>query len=131
MYNDGTQDKLIRELAKERGLDPRVVKNVVYYPIRFAKTKMENPVNNRPIRIRYLGIFTQKTILNKDYLYDLRVKSLLGNIVEVAVMMAAVLGFPIINEESARSIITSAHEQKDYEKLQLIWDEWSYYGTRA
>lgn len=130
MYNDGTQERLIKELAKKYKVDPRLVKTVVYHPIKFAKSKMENPTNNRPIRIRHFGLFTQKHVLNKDYLFELRVKALLDNIFDVAIMMASVLDFTIVNEESARRIITLAHETKDYEKLQLIWDEWSYYSAK-
>jgi hypothetical protein len=130
MYNDGTQERLIKELAKKYTLDPRLVKTVVYYPIKFAKSKIENPINNRPIRIRHFGLFTQKHIFNKKYLFELRIVALLDNVVDVAVMMATILGFPIVNTDSAKNIIEAIREQEDYEKLQLIWDEWSYYSVK-
>ena len=130
MVNNDVQEKLIKDLAKEFKLDKRIINNVVYYPLRFAKAKMECPTNNRGIRIRYFGLFTQKHIVNKDYLYTLRTNSLLENINDVAIMMGSVLGFQISSEESAKNIISSAFEQKDYEKIQLIWDEWSYYSYK-
>ena len=67
MYNDGTQERIIKEIAKKYNLDTRLVKTVVYHPIKFAKTKMENPTNNRPIRIRHFGLFTQKHIIKTLY----------------------------------------------------------------
>lgn len=130
MINDDVQNKLIKDLAKKYNLDKRVIHNIVYYPIRFAKTKMEDPCNNRGIRIRYFGLFTQKHIVNKDYLYNLRVKSMLDNIDNVAIMMGSILGFQISSANSAKIIIETALEQKDYDKLQLIWDEWSYYSYK-
>jgi hypothetical protein len=92
---------------------------------------MERPTNNRGIRIRYFGLFTQKHIINKDYLYTLRTNILLENINEVGIMMGSVLEFPISNADSAKNIISEAYEKKDYDKLQLIWDEWSYYSYKV
>ena len=131
MPNDEVQNKLIRDLAKEFKLDKRIVNNIVYYPLKFAKEKMERPTNNRGIRIRYFGLFTQKHIINKDYLYTLRTNILLENINEVGIMMGSVLEFPISNADSAKNIISEAYEKKDYDKLQLIWDEWSYYSYKV
>jgi hypothetical protein len=127
---DEVQNKIIKELAKEYNLDKRTVQMIVYYPLKFAKQKMENPCNNRPIRIRHFGLFTQKHIINKDFLYNLRANALLDHINDVAIMMATVLGFTILSADSAKHIIETALSQKDYDKLQLIWDEWSYYSYK-
>jgi nucleoid DNA-binding protein len=130
-HDDSTQEKILKKLAKKYNLDQRLVKNIVYYPIKFAKEKISDPVNTRPVRIRYFGVFTQKHIVNKNFLFENRVKSLIDNIEDVAVMMGAVLEFPITSLESAKKIINTAFEQKDYEKIELIWDEWSYYRKKV
>jgi hypothetical protein len=55
---------------------------------------------------------------------------MLDSIEDVAVIMSTVLGYQIISLDSAKNIITTALEQKDYEKLQTIWDELRYYNRK-
>ena len=124
------QDRIIKELAKKYELDYRHVKNIVYYPFKFAKAKMEDPLNDRPIRIKYFGVFTQKHILNKDFLFKTRANAMLDLIEDTAVIMSTILGYNIINMDSAKAIITSALEHKDYDKLESIWRELSYYRRK-
>ena len=49
------QKQLIKDLAKEYGIDIRVVRSVVYYPFFFSKTKIMSEEDIRPIRHRNLG----------------------------------------------------------------------------
>lgn len=121
------QDDILRELSKKFNKDIRHIKTVAYYPIRFAKEIIENTLDDRPIRIRYFGAFTQKYISNKDLIMSVRVKHLLNNLEDVAIMMATILDFIIPKISSARKIIEDIVKTKDYEKLNLIWEEWKLY----
>lgn len=51
---------LVNKLAKKHRVDPRVAKLVVDYPFLFAKRKMANDEESRPIRLRYFGVFDLK-----------------------------------------------------------------------
>jgi len=51
------QKKLIRELAKEYGIDIRVVRQIVYYPFLFTKHAIQNKDDITAIRHRHLGVF--------------------------------------------------------------------------
>jgi hypothetical protein len=130
MNDVSVQDRIIKDIAKKYKLDYRHVKNIVYYPFKFAKAKMSDPLNERPIRIKYFGVFTQKHILNKDFYFKTKTEAMLDSIEDVAVIMSTVLGYQIISLDSAKNIITTALEQKDYEKLQTIWDELRYYNRK-
>ena len=66
------QDKIIKELSLRKFKDPRVIQAIVYHPILFAKKIMADPDDERPVRIRYFGVFTQKYIKNKTTLKHLR-----------------------------------------------------------
>ena len=59
-----TKQALIKKLAKKYKLDPRVVNLIVNYPIKFAKERISDPDDNRPIRIRYLAAFVPKAAGN-------------------------------------------------------------------
>lgn len=56
----GIKDEHVRKLAKKTNIDPRVVRLVADYPIKFAKEKMSNEEDWRPIRIRYFAVFLPK-----------------------------------------------------------------------
>ena len=124
------QERLIRDIAKKRGMDYRLVRTIVGYPMKFAKAKMSDLADDRPVRIRYFGAFVHKHLKSKKYRYEKKVSLLLENIEEVAIMMTTILGFQLVNFESARTIITSALDTKDYEKIELIWKEWESYGLQ-
>jgi len=52
--------ELINKLSREHGVDPRVVQLVVDYPFSFARKRMADDEDDRPIRLRYLGVFVKK-----------------------------------------------------------------------
>ena len=53
---------------------------------------------------------------------------LLSSIDEVRVMMATTLGFIVPTVESAKVIIEQAWTDRDYEKINMIFDEWQIYN---
>lgn len=121
------QDKLIKEIAKKENIDSRIIKTIVNYPMKFAKTKMSDLSDNRPIRIRYFGAFVHKNTESKKTKFFNKKNILIENLEDVAIMMSTILGFQLVNFESARNIIEEAFKQKDYEKINLIWNEWESY----
>jgi len=60
------QDKILKHISLIKNLDVRIIKNIVYHPLLFAKKKMADPDEYRPIRIRYFGVFIQKYMHNKE-----------------------------------------------------------------
>lgn len=121
------QEKLIKELAKKYNKSPEVVKSLVYFPFKFAKEKMENISDDRPIRIRYFGIFRHKYMKNKKYILRRKSDIMIENLEDVAVMMSTTLGFIIKDFDSAKRIINEACDAEDYDKIELIWDGWNKY----
>ena len=59
------QDLVIKHISLLKFKDPRIVKEIVYHPIVFAKHVMADPDDYRPIRIRYFGAFVLKFMHNK------------------------------------------------------------------
>ena len=116
------QDKIIRELAVKYKKNPRVIESIVYSPLKFSKNVINDDTDSRPIRIRYLGVFTQKHIMNKDTRFNKLVEDLEKDITTTSIVMATILHFSITGVESAKRIIESAKESKDYEKIKMIWD---------
>lgn len=77
------EDKIVRHIARKYNKDPRVVREIVYHPLLFAKRRMEDDAEDRPIRIKYFGAFTQKEIKNKKFIMGKRRDILLENLDEV------------------------------------------------
>lgn len=75
IVRDKWQDKIIDQLAFKYGLDKRVVREVVYYPLLFTNRVMNDPKDDRPIRIKHLGVFAYRGSRNKSVIekpkYDL------------------------------------------------------------
>lgn len=117
------QDKLIRKLASKYGKDPRVIKQIVYSPLRFASRVVSDPCDDRPVRIRYFGILTLKHPEGKTNMFKHRVEVMLNDITKMMILLDS-MGFIITSPESVKGILKSAIKEKDYEKLQMIWDEY-------
>ena len=60
------QDDLIRTVGLSFFKKDWVVKEIVYHPLKFAKRRMEDPKESRPIRIRYFATFVLKTGKDKE-----------------------------------------------------------------
>jgi len=54
------KDELVKKLSQQTKLDPRVVRLVADYPLKFARERMSADEDWRPIRIRYLAAFVPK-----------------------------------------------------------------------
>lgn len=50
-------------MAKEIGLDPRVIRLIIDSPLKFVREKTSDPAEIRPCRVRYLGVFAPKSKL--------------------------------------------------------------------
>lgn len=55
------QKQLLREIAQELKIDLRVVREVGYYPLIYLKHRISNPDEDKPVRIRHLGVWDLKT----------------------------------------------------------------------
>jgi len=121
------QDKLINKLGKKYNIDPRVVKQVVYSPLKFTNRVVQDPADMRPVRIMYYCVFTQKPSKNKMSRMEGQVDILLENMDEVIIVMGAILHFPISTMAGAKKILIDARETKDFEKVKMIWDAWKEY----
>lgn len=60
------QNKIIKEISLLKNKDARVVQTIAQHPLLFAKHRLADPDDSRPIRIRYFGAFVVKYMRNKD-----------------------------------------------------------------
>lgn len=60
------QDDLIHNIGLSFYKKDWVVKEIVYHPLKFAKERMEDLEDERPIRIRYFGSFMTKKVKTKE-----------------------------------------------------------------
>ena len=116
-----TQETIIKNLAKKYNLDHRIVKEVVYSPLKFTNRVVKDPMDMRPIRIMYFALFVQKPKKNKANRMSGMIETLLENIKDVTVAMYA------NSIEEAKKIINNAKEAKDYLKIKEIFDAWQEY----
>ena len=121
------QEQLIRKIAKEHDIDFRIVKEVVYSPLKFTNRVIQHNTDMRPMRIMYFGVFMQKIKKNKANRMSGMIEVLLENIDEVTIVMGAILQFPVTSVAGAEKIINSARDTNDYDKIKMIWDAWQEY----
>jgi len=60
------QDDLIHNIGLSFYKKDWVIKEIAYHPLKFAKERIEDPKDERPIRIRYFAAFIQKTTKTKE-----------------------------------------------------------------
>ena len=60
------QDELIHTIGLLTMKEDRVIKQIVYHPLEFAREKMTSEDDERPIRIRYFGAFVLKSKRSKE-----------------------------------------------------------------
>ena len=116
------QDRLIKDLAKKYNKDPRVIKEIVWSPIKFANRVISDPTDSRPIRIRYFGVFALKHKDAKFNLYKDRVKRLKKDMIGTMLILDT-MGFLIKDYTSVNRILDDALDSGDFEKIETIWDE--------
>lgn len=54
------KEELVKKLAQQTKLDPRVVRLVADYPLKFVREHIPADEDWRPIRVRYFAVFTPK-----------------------------------------------------------------------
>lgn len=129
--NTDKQDLLIKVLAKKYNIDPRVCKAVVDSPFLYLKYLVTSSSEEDGLRIPYFGAFCQKgEYKNKIMRTENRVKNLLLDIEQVAVMMHSMLGFELQSVDSAKRIIETAFEVGDYDKINMIWEGWQEFSDK-
>jgi hypothetical protein len=60
------QDDLIHNVGLSFFKKDWVIKEIVYHPLKFAKRRMEDPKDDRPIRVRYFATFVMKSVKTKE-----------------------------------------------------------------
>jgi molybdopterin converting factor small subunit len=94
---------IVNKLAKERGMDTRVVDVIVGYPIKFFKEKCASN-DTRPVMIRYFGKFVQKCGKSKERLCKMHIATTLKI-------------QPELEEELQRLL-----EEKNYIEIKKLYD---------
>ncbi len=74
------QSQLEKDLAKKYNLDYRIIREIVRSPLKFVKRRMEDEEDQRPIRLRYFGVFVQKEMVNKPMVNKGRITEMCKNI---------------------------------------------------
>lgn len=57
--------RIVKTLAEKYNKDSRVVNVIVRHPFKFLWDVMRDPLDFRPVRFMYLGVFAQKSKRNK------------------------------------------------------------------
>jgi hypothetical protein len=60
------QDDLIHNVGLSFFKKDWVIKEIAYHPLKFAKRRMEDLIDDRPIRIRYFAAFVLKSTKTKE-----------------------------------------------------------------
>ena len=60
------QDDLIHNVGLTFFKKDWVIKEIAYHPLKFAKRRMEDQTDDRPIRIRYFAAFVLKSVKTKE-----------------------------------------------------------------
>ena len=114
------QDKIIKHISLIKFKDPRVIQNIVYHPILFAKQKMTDPDDCRPIRIRYFGVFTGKYMRNKDT--HKKFSYCISSLKEHPELISIFVDPTFTNDKDARKYIVSLFQSNDKPSIEAIYD---------
>jgi hypothetical protein len=118
----------VRDLAAKYKKDPRIIEAIVYSPLKFTKRVIEDNNDNRAVRIRYFGVFTQKPIFNKTTRMEKLLEDLRKDMDVTTLVAISILNFPVSNSESVKKIIDAAEESGDYAKIRMIWNALQEYN---
>ena len=76
--------EMLKKLAKKYNKDIRVINVITRHPFKFLYDTISNPLDDRAVRMMYLGVFAQKLTRNKLInIYKSSIKQtkvLLGNL---------------------------------------------------
>jgi len=64
------QKKIRKQLAKKYNRDVRVIEAITKHPFKFLSDVMEDKSDDNPVRVMYLGVFSQKIKMNKRRYYS-------------------------------------------------------------
>jgi len=114
------QDKLIKHISLIKFKDPRVIQAIVYHPMLFAKHKMADPDDIRPIRIRYFGVFTGKYMRNKEMFKKLSyiIAALKANPKLIELFVDPTFD----NDLDARMYVNNLFDSNDKASMEAIYD---------
>lgn len=114
------QDKLIKHISLIKFKDPRVIQAIVYHPLLFAKRKMTDPDDLRPIRIRYFGAFVGKYMRNKEMFKKLSyvIAALKAHPELIEIFVDPVCA----TEKEARVYVNQLFDRNDKDSLNAIYD---------
>ena len=121
------EDKIIRGIANKYGKDPRVVREIVYHPLLFTKRRMEDPLEDRPVRIRYFGAFVQKNIKNKKFLMSKKKEVLLKNVDELFVAMMSTGRHDDVSKDDILDMLNLNEEEGGPLIVDDLWGIWKEY----
>ena len=100
-------NNVVDQLAIKYNKDPRVIEYIAHYPFSFLKKVFVDEDNNRPVRLRHLGLFFLRHRDLKNIVYTKRVDRLKRNITELVdanLFGDEAFGLDIINAMSKAEI---------------------------
>jgi hypothetical protein len=114
------QDKIIKHISLIKFKDPRIIQSIVYYPFFFAKQKMADPDDYRPIRIRYFGAFVGKYMRNK--LMYKKLSYVITALKTHPKLFKIFIDPKFTNEADARKYVNKLFDDNNKEALETIYD---------
>lgn len=114
------QEQIIKHISLIKFKDPRVIQTIVYHPFLFAKRKMTDPDDYRPIRIRYFGVFVGKYMRNKEMFHKL---TYIISALKTRNNMYKIFVDPKFdNDLDARKYVNKLFDTNDKESMEKIYD---------
>lgn len=115
------QDDLIHNIGLTFFKKDWVIKEIAYHPLKFAKRRMEDPQDDRPIRIRYFAAFALKSTKTKERVA--KFKQVYRGYEKYAPILKE-LGYVFNNEEEYKYIVQGIAIKYIY-KIDEIYDKGS------
>jgi hypothetical protein len=113
------QDDLIHNVGLTFFKKDWVIKEIAYHPLKFAKRRMEDPTDDRPIRIRYFAAFALKSSKTKERVT--KFKEIFRNYSKYGPIMKE-MGYEFNTEEEYRYIVQGIAIKYIY-KIDAIYDK--------
>lgn len=117
MYRDKWQSKLIDQLSFKYGMDKRVVQEVVHYPLLFTKRVMNDGADDRPIRIRSLGVFAYRGSRDKQKVEKPKYDVIIQNLEELYIKY---YNKEFDSLELFSEYVTDKFKEKDYSAIRKV-----------
>ena len=115
------QDDLIHNVGLTFFKKDWVIKEIAYHPLKFAKRRMEDPTDDRPIRIRYFAAFALKSTKTKERVN--KFKEIYRNYAKYGPIMKE-MGYVFDNEEEFKYQVQSIGIRYIY-RIDAIYDKGS------